>query len=169
MEQEAEVASQVPEFPVQDASEPSLEESPKPVTPQEPEPLTMKALLEAGVHFGHQTRRWHPGMKQYIFAVRNGIHIIDLSQTLGLLERACSFISETVAEGESVLFLGTKKQAQDTIVREASRADAFYVHQRWLGGTFTNFTTIQTRIDYLVQLEERRLKGQFQLLPRERR
>jgi len=129
-------------------------------------PPTMKALLEAGVHFGHQTRRWNPRMKRYIFATRNGIHIIDLQQTLTMLERACSFVSDLVEAGESILFVGTKRQAQETIAQEATRADPFYVDTRWLGGTFTNFATIQTRIDYLVQLEERKLKGQFQLLPK---
>lgn len=129
-------------------------------------PLTMKALLEAGVHFGHQTRRWNPAMKRYIFATRNGIHIIDLQQTLTMLEKACSFIKEVAAAGESVLFVGTKRQAQETIVDEAVRSGAFYVENRWLGGTFTNFATIQTRIDYLVQLEERKIKGHLQLLPK---
>ena len=126
--------------------------------------VTMKALLEAGVHFGHQTRRWNPRMKNYIFATRNGIHIIDLQQTLGLLEGACEFISEVVASGRDALFVGTKRQAQETIVNEAQRCGAFYIDTRWLGGTFTNFTTIQRRIDYLVQLEEQELKGQFSVL-----
>ena len=129
-------------------------------------PLTMKSLLEAGVHFGHQTRRWNPRMKRYIFTTRNGIHIIDLQQTLAMLERACSFISDVASGGESVLFVGTKRQAQESITQEATRSAAFYVHTRWLGGTFTNFATIQKRIDYLVHLEERRIKGQFQLLPK---
>ena len=128
-------------------------------------PLTMKAL-KAGVHFGHQTRRWNPKMKRYIFTTRNGIHIIDLQQTLTMLERACSFISDVASGGESILFVGTKRQAQETVAQEATRVGAFYVDTRWLGGTFTNFATIQKRIDYLVQLEERRIKGQFQLLPK---
>ncbi len=131
---------------------------------QEEGTVTMKALLEAGVHFGHQTRRWNPRMKNYIFATRNGIHIIDLQQTLGLLEGACEFISEVVASGRDALFVGTKRQAQETIVTEAQRCGAFYIDTRWLGGTFTNFTTIQRRIDYLVQLEEQELKGQFSVL-----
>ncbi len=131
---------------------------------QEEGTVTMKALLEAGVHFGHQTRRWNPRMKNYIFATRNGIHIIDLQQTLGLLEGACEFISEVVASGRDALFVGTKRQAQETIVNEAQRCGAFYIDTRWLGGTFTNFTTIQRRIDYLVQLEEQELKGQFSVL-----
>lgn len=121
--------------------------------------LTMKTLLESGVHFGHQTRRWNPRMKRYIFATRNGIHIIDLQQTLGLLEKACDFVRDLAADGETVLFVGTKRQAQETISQEAKRAGAFYVDVRWLGGTFTNFTTIQKRIDYLVDLEERKIKG----------
>ncbi len=127
-------------------------------------PITMKSLLESGVHFGHQTRRWNPQMKRHIFATRNGIHIIDLQQTLGMLEIACSFVSEVVSSGESVLFVGTKRQAQESIVQEAVRSGSFYVASRWLGGTFTNFTTIQKRIDYLVQLEERQLKREFQVL-----
>ena len=131
---------------------------------QEEGTVTMKALLEAGVHFGHQTRRWNPRMKNYIFATRNGIHIIDLQQTLGLLEGACEFISEVVASGRDALFVGTKRQAQETIVNEAQRCGAFYIDTRWLGGTFTNFATIQKRIDYLVQLEEQELKGQFSVL-----
>ena len=134
------------------------------VIQQEEGTVTMKALLEAGVHFGHQTRRWNPRMKNYIFATRNGIHIIDLQQTLGLLEGACEFISEVVASGRDALFVGTKRQAQETIVNEAQRCGAFYIDTRWLGGTFTNFATIQKRIDYLVQLEEQELKGQFRVL-----
>ena len=129
-------------------------------------PVTMKSLLESGVHFGHQTHRWNPEMKRHIFATRNGIHIIDLQQTLTMLERACSFVSDVASTGQSVLFVGTKRQAQESIAQEATRCGAFYVAIRWLGGTFTNFTTIQKRIDYLVQLEERKLKRQFQVLPK---
>lgn len=136
------------------------------LTQDAPERLTMKSLLESGVHFGHQTRRWNPRMKQYIFATRNGIHIIDLQQTLVLLERAYGFVRDVAASGRSVLFVGTKRQAQEIIAEEASRVGAFHVQTRWLGGTFTNFVTIQKRIDYLVQLEERRLKGQFAYLPK---
>ena len=166
MEQETEETQEVAKLPEETSPEPPLQEvAPKP-TPEVAEPLTMKALLEAGVHFGHQTRRWNPAMKRYIFAVRNGIHIIDLQKTLGLLDQARAFISDVVAGGESVLLVGTKKQAKDTITQEATRVGAFYVDQRWLGGTFTNFSTIQSRIDYLVQLEERKLKGQFHLLPK---
>jgi small subunit ribosomal protein S2 len=128
------------------------------------ESLTMKSLLEAGVHFGHQTQRWHPRMKQYIFAQRNGIHIIDLQQSMFLLERARQFISEVVERGESVLFVGTKRQAQDAIENAARRCEMFYIKQRWLGGMLTNFPTIQGRIDYLVRLEEQRDRGVFNLL-----
>ncbi|MBI4311994.1 MAG: 30S ribosomal protein S2 [Chloroflexi bacterium] len=126
--------------------------------------LTMKTLLESGVHFGHQTRRWNPRMKRYIFATRNGIHIIDLQQTLGLLDKACDFVRDLAEEGETVLFVGTKRQAQETISQEAKRVGAFYVDVRWLGGTFTNFTTIQKRIDYLVNMEERKIKGQLSFM-----
>ena len=128
------------------------------------ESLTMKSLLEAGVHFGHQTQRWHPRMKQYIFAQRNGIHIIDLQQSMSLLDRARQFISQVVEAGESVLFVGTKRQAQDSIEQAANRCEMFYVKYRWLGGMLTNFPTIQGRIDYLVQLEERKARGAFNLL-----
>jgi small subunit ribosomal protein S2 len=134
----------------------------------EPErvPITMKALLEAGVHFGHQRRRWNPKMRQYIFAHRNGIHIIDLQQTLHFLERAAEFVEGLAADGKQVVMVGTKKQAQDTVADEAERCGAFHVSTRWLGGTLTNFKTIQTRIDYLVQLEERQNKGELEVLPK---
>ena len=134
---------------------------------QDQGPITMKEMLESGVHFGHQTRRWHPKMKKFIFATRNGIHIIDLQQTLELLGKACDYISDVVASGEEVLFVGTKRQAQEAIVEEAKRCGAFYVDVRWLGGMFTNFATIQKRIDYLVQLEEQKLKGQFTVLSKQ--
>jgi small subunit ribosomal protein S2 len=124
----------------------------------------MKSLLEAGVHFGHQTRRWHPKMKRYIFAQRNGIHIIDLQQTLSMLEGACDYVAQAVENGNTVLMVGTKKQAQEAIESEAKRCGAFFVNSRWLGGTMTNFTTIQTRIDELVRLEERKAKGEFNRL-----
>ena len=114
---------------------------------------SMKSLLEAGVHFGHQKRRWNPKMRQFILAQRNGIHIIDLQQTLHQLERAAEYIEEVVASGKKVIFVGTKKQASDTVESEAKRCGAFYINTRWLGGTLTNFKTIQSRIDYLVQLE----------------
>ena len=119
----------------------------------------MKSLLEAGVHFGHQTRRWNPHMKRYIFTHRNGIHIIDLQQTLVLLENACKAITQLVAEGGDILFVGTKKQAQDTIHHEAERCSMPFVNQRWLGGTLTNFQTIRSRINYMTNLEDRIEKG----------
>ena len=129
-----------------------------------PDPITMKSLLEAGVHFGHQRRRWNPKMRQYIFAHRNGIHIIDLQQTLHHLENAADFIEDVVAEGKQVVLLGTKKQATDTILSEATRSGAFHVSTRWLGGMFTNFKTIQGRIGYLAELEARKDKGEFEVL-----
>ena len=132
----------------------------------EPPPLTMKSLLEAGVHFGHQKRRWNPRMRQYIFTHRNGIHIIDLQKTLRMLEEACEFISDTVAQGKKVLLVGTKKQAQDTIINEAERCGAFFINSRWLGGTLTNFKTIQSRIDYLVELETKQANREFERLPK---
>ena len=124
-------------------------------------PVTMKMLLEAGVHFGHQKRRWNPKMKQYIFAHRNGIHIIDLQKTLRMLDSAMDFMTDMVAQGHKVLMVGTKKQAQDSIIHEAARSGAFHITTRWLGGTLTNFKTIQSRIDYLVQLEQEQAKGEF--------
>ena len=128
--------------------------------------VTLKALLEAGVHFGHQKRRWNPKMKRYIFTQRNGIHIIDLQKTLRLLEDAAAFVTDVAGGGGKVLMVGTKKQAQDTIVGESQRANAFHITTRWLGGTLTNFKTIQSRIDYLVDLETRRAKGEFETLPK---
>jgi small subunit ribosomal protein S2 len=126
----------------------------------------MKTLLEAGVHFGHQTRRWNPKMKPFIFAERNGIHIIDLQQTVQRLEEACNFVSDLVAHGDTVLFVGTKKQAQEAIETEAKRCFMPYVSNRWLGGTLTNFATIQARIDHLVRLEDQRERGEFERLPK---
>jgi len=114
--------------------------------------VTMKQLLEAGVHFGHQTRRWNPKMKPYIFGARNGIYIIDLQKTVRLFKRAYSFVQDTVANGGSVLFVGTKKQAQDAILEEAARCGQYYVNQRWLGGMLTNFSTIKHSIDKLNQI-----------------
>ena len=128
--------------------------------------VTIKQLLEAGAHFGHQTSRWHPRMKRYIFTKRNGIHIIDLEQTVGLLEKACSFIEQLVADGGSVLFVGTKKQAQESIEEEAKRCNMYYINQRWLGGVLTNFNTIQSRIDYLVRLEDQQARGELERLPK---
>jgi small subunit ribosomal protein S2 len=126
----------------------------------------MKALLEAGVHFGHQTHRWNPRMRRFIFAQRNGIHIVDLQQTMDLLEQACKFASEVTATGRKIMFVGTKKQAQDAIREEAIRSGQYFINQRWLGGTITNFSTIQSRIDYLVRLEERQARGEFSRLPK---
>jgi len=122
----------------------------------------MRQLLEAGVHFGHQTRRWNPKMRPYIFAERNGIHIIDLAQTAKLLESSLDFVRETVARGEYVLFVGTKKQAQEPISQEATRAGQPYVNKRWLGGMLTNFQTIKKRIGLLEQLEARQQAGDFE-------
>jgi small subunit ribosomal protein S2 len=122
----------------------------------------MRQLLEAGVHFGHQTRRWNPKMRPYIFAERNGIHIIDLAQTVKHLESSLDFVRETVARGEYVLFVGTKKQAQEPVAQEATRAGQPYVNKRWLGGMLTNFTTIKKRIALLEQLEARQQAGDFE-------
>jgi small subunit ribosomal protein S2 len=121
----------------------------------------MKALLEAGVHFGHQTRRWNPKMKKFIFAERNGIHIIDLQQTVERLEAAAQFVTDLVSSGQTILLVGTKRQAEDTIESEARRCGMPYVTTRWLGGTLTNFHTIQGRIDYLVRLEDARARGEL--------
>ncbi len=126
--------------------------------------VSMRQLLEAGVHFGHQTRRWNPKMKPYIFAERNGIHIIDLAQTVRRLDGALDFVRETTARGDSVLFVGTKKQAQEPIAEEASRAGQPYVNQRWLGGMLTNFVTIKKRLALLEQLEARQANGDFERL-----
>lgn len=121
--------------------------------------INMKQLLEAGVHFGHQTRRWNPKMKPYIFGARNGIHIIDLQKTLKLFETAYSFVVQTVSEGYSVLFVGTKKQAHDSILEESERCGMFYVVNRWLGGTLTNFQTIRKSIQRLKELENMKKDG----------
>ncbi len=126
--------------------------------------VSMKALLETGVHFGHRTRRWNPKMKPYIFTERNGIHILDLQQTIGMIEDAYNVIRDVVADGGFVLFVGTKRQAQDTIAAEASRAGQPYVSERWLGGTLTNWKTISQRIVYLKNLEKRRDAGEFDAL-----
>ncbi|HET7520162.1 MAG TPA: 30S ribosomal protein S2, partial [Candidatus Limnocylindria bacterium] len=125
---------------------------------------SMKQLLEAGVHFGHQTRRWNPKMRPFIFTERNGIHIIDLAQTVSRLDAALAFVSETVRRGDSVLFVGTKKQAQEAIAAEAERSGQHYVNNRWLGGMLTNFTTIKRRIQRLEALEARRDAGEFERL-----
>jgi len=128
--------------------------------------VSMKLLLEAGVHFGHQTRRWDPRMKQFIFTERNGIHIIDLQQTVAKLTEAYNFVRGTAADGGSILFVGTKKQAQDAIEAEGKRSEMFYVKTRWLGGMLTNFRTIQQRIKRLSELETGQAAGQFERLPK---
>ena len=131
--------------------------------------VSMKALLETGVHFGHRTRRWNPKMKPYIFTERNGIHIIDLQQTLGLIDDAYNLVRDTVAQGGEVLFVGTKRQAIDTIASEAIRGHQPYVNERWLGGTLTNFKTISERIKVLEKLESRRDAGEFDYLKKRER
>lgn len=128
--------------------------------------VSMKNLLEAGVHFGHQTRRWNPKMKPYIFTERNGIYILDLQQTLGLIESAYDFVSSTVANGGTVLFVGTKKQAQESIEEEANRSQMPYISNRWLGGMLTNFSTIKKRIDRLRVLDELESDEKTEHLPK---
>lgn len=128
--------------------------------------ITMKSLLEAGVHFGHQTRRWNPKMAEYIFTERNGIYIIDLQKTVKKVDEAYNFVREIAADGGKILFVGTKKQAQEAIEAEAKRCDMFYVNQRWLGGMLTNYKTIKNRIDRLHELEKMEEEGIFDLLPK---
>ena len=128
--------------------------------------VSMKQLLEAGVHFGHQTRRWNPKMAPYIYMERNGIYIIDLQKTVKKLEEAYNFVRDISASGGSVLFVGTKKQAQDTIREEAERVGMYYVNARWLGGMLTNFKTMRTRIDRLAQLRKMEEDGTFDMLPK---
>ena len=128
--------------------------------------ITMKQLLEAGVHFGHQTRKWNPKMKKYIFAARNDIHIIDLQITANLIEEAYSFVVDSVKAGKSVLFVGTKKQAQDAIKEEAERCGQYYVNSRWLGGCLTNFKTMRSRVERLEKLEAMEANGEFEALPK---
>ena len=128
--------------------------------------VSMKQLLEAGVHFGHQTRRWNPKMAPYIYTERNGIYIIDLQKTVKKLEEAYSFVRDLSANGGNVLFVGTKKQAQDAIKEEAERCGGYYVHARWLGGMLTNFRTMRTRIDRLAQLRKMEADGTFAMLPK---
>ena len=128
--------------------------------------ISMRQLLEAGVHFGHQTRRWNPRMRPYIFAERNGIHIIDLAKTVIHLEAALEFVTDTVAGGDTILFVGTKKQAQEPVSEEAARAEMPYVNQRWLGGMLTNFVTIRKRVGLLDQLEARQASGDLDRLPK---
>ena len=128
--------------------------------------ISMKQLLEAGVHFGHQTRKWNPKMKKYIFAARNDIHIIDLQVTANLIEEAYAFVCESVKAGKTVLFVGTKKQAQDAIKEEAERCGQYYVNSRWLGGCLTNFKTMRSRVERLEKLEAMEANGDFDLLPK---
>ena len=128
--------------------------------------ISMKQLLEAGVHFGHQTRRWNPKMAPYIYTERNGIHIIDLQQSVGMVDTAYNAMSDIAKDGGKILFVGTKKQAQDAIKEEAERCGMYYVNERWLGGMLTNFKTIQSRIKRLRQLEEMSEDGTFDLLPK---
>jgi small subunit ribosomal protein S2 len=128
--------------------------------------ITMKQLLEAGVHFGHQTRRWNPKMRDFIFTERNGIYIIDLQKTVRLMDVAYKFVKDVTMQGEKILFVGTKKQAQESIQEEATRCEMPYVNQRWLGGMLTNFKTIRNRINRLVELEQMEDEGLFEVLPK---
>jgi small subunit ribosomal protein S2 len=128
--------------------------------------VTMKQLLEAGVHFGHQTKRWNPKMKEYIFGSRNGIYIIDLQKTVRLFKEAYKFVVDTCSKKGNILFVGTKKQAQDSIMEEAQRAGMFFVNQRWLGGTLTNFRTIKKNVERLKKLESMKEDGSFEALPK---
>jgi small subunit ribosomal protein S2 len=126
----------------------------------------MREMLEAGAHFGHQTRRWNPKMKQYIFGARNGIYIIDLQQTVGLVDKACQAVTAAVSKGEKILFIGTKKQAADVVKEEAARSGQFYVNNRWLGGMLTNYKTIKGSIDRLKSIEKMQTDGTFERLPK---
>ena len=128
--------------------------------------ISMKQLLEAGVHFGHQTRRWNPKMKPYIYTERNGIYIIDLQKTVGKVDEAYNAVGDAVADGGTVLFVGTKKQAQDAIKQEAERCGMYYVNERWLGGMLTNFKTIQSRVKRLKEIENMEKDGTFEVLPK---
>ena len=128
--------------------------------------ISMKQLLEAGVHFGHQTRRWNPKMAEYIYTERNGIYIIDLQKSVGMVDTAYNAVKDIVANGGNILFVGTKKQAQDSIKTEAERCGMYYVNERWLGGMLTNFKTIQTRIKRLKEIEARAEDGTFDVLPK---
>jgi len=128
--------------------------------------ITMKELLEAGVHFGHQTKRWNPKMKEYIFGERNGIYIIDLQKTLKMFKEASKFIAELSSQGRIILFVGTKRQAQDAISEEATRANSFYINQRWLGGLLTNWVTVQKSVKRLKELDEMATDGRYELLPK---
>ena len=137
-----------------------VESPPAPRAPGEL-PLPLRALIEAGVHFGHQTKRWNPRMRPFIYGARNGIHIIDLDQTARMFKRAYDFIVETVGRGGHILFVGTKRQAQDIVIEEAQRAQMFYVTNRWLGGTLTNFRTIKQGLDRLRSLERMKDDGTY--------
>ncbi len=128
--------------------------------------ITMKELLEAGVHFGHQTKRWNPKMKEYIFGERNGIYIIDLQKTLKMFKEASKFVQEQAAEGKIILFVGTKRQAQDAIAEEAQRCGGFYINQRWLGGLLTNWVTVQKSVKRLKELDDMATDGRYELLPK---
>ena len=128
--------------------------------------ISMKQLLEAGVHFGHQTRRWNPKMSRFIFTERNGIYIIDLQKTVRKIDEAYNFVRNLSAEGGTILFVGTKKQAQEAMKEEAERCGMFFVNERWLGGMLTNFQTIQKRVDRLHKLEKMEEDGTFELLPK---
>ena len=128
--------------------------------------ISMKQLLEAGVHFGHQTRKWNPKMGKYIFTARNDIHVINLEQTVELVDKAYEYVKEGVKAGKTVLFVGTKKQAQDAVKEEAERCGMYYINSRWLGGTLTNFKTIRSRIDRLTKLNQMEKTGEFEFLPK---
>ena len=128
--------------------------------------ITMKELLEAGVHFGHQTKRWNPRMKEYIFGERNGIYIIDLQKTLKMFKEASKFVQDLAADGRIILFVGTKRQAQDAIAEEATKCGGFYVNQRWLGGLLTNWVTVQKSVKRLKELDEMATDGRYELLPK---
>ena len=128
--------------------------------------ISMKQLLEAGVHFGHQTRRWNPKMAQYIFTERNGIYIIDLQKTVRKIDEAYTFVRDIAMEGKTILFVGTKKQAQESIESEAKRCGMYYVNNRWLGGMLTNFRTIRSRMERLNQIDKMEQNGQFDVLPK---
>lgn len=131
------------------------------------QPVSLKALLEAGVHFGHQKNRWNPRMKPYIFTERNGIHILDLQQTVPMLDKAHEFISEITSKGGHILFVGTKKQAQEIIREQAERSGQYYINKRWLGGTLTNFVTIKNRLRLLKQLQGEQERGEWKFLPKQ--
>jgi small subunit ribosomal protein S2 len=128
--------------------------------------ISMKELLEAGVHFGHQTKRWNPKMKEYIFGERNGIYIIDLQKTLKMFKEASNFVRDLAAEGKTVMFVGTKRQAQDAIAEEANRCSMYYVNQRWLGGLLTNWVTVQKSVKRLKELDDMATDGRYELLPK---